>query len=158
MYYNGAISALNTLVDINFIRIEKYFFACRKTAEKELTILFDKMVETSRIFNSSLIFEIHKLGGTPPEDVLFGFSIPELIEPNDLETTPEETYKILSRCISDEKKTMKAYFHALNNDLENLTPGLIILIKSQNDKLKNENLELQNLLFRIKDKGRKREI
>lgn len=69
MNHQKTIDALNTLVDINNIRIEGYESALKYTKEKDLFNLFTGLMNTSMKNKQGLIKEIMSKGGRTIENV-----------------------------------------------------------------------------------------
>jgi len=151
MNYLNTIAAINSLVEINNDRIEGYATAALKTTEEELKILFDKLAETSRIFNSDLIFEIHKLEGTPVEGTTTIGKFFRVWMEMKTAITDRDRKAILQSCAYGEEIAMETYNIALSRDLEDLPIDIQMIIQNQRDILKKDGDEINLLVTHLED-------
>lgn len=149
MDYLNTVAAINSLVEINNDRIEGYATASLETDEQELKTIFNQLVNTSSVFNSELIFEIHKLEGTPVEGTSAIGKFFRVWMEVKTAITDRDREAILRSCAYGEEIAMETYNIALSRDLENLPDDIKVLIQKQRDILKKDgdkiNLMLKNL-------------
>lgn len=146
MNYLNTVAAINSLVEINNDRIEGYATATLETEEKELKILFEQLAETSRVFNSELIFEIHKLEGTPVEgSTMIGKFFRVWMEMKTA-ITDRDRKAILKSCAYGEEMAMETYNIALSRDLEDLPSEIQIIIQNQRDILKKDKDKINEMI------------
>jgi uncharacterized protein (TIGR02284 family) len=149
MDYLNTVAAINSLVEINNDRIEGYATASLETDEQELKAIFNQLVNTSSVFNSELIFEIHKLEGTPVEGTSTIGKFFRVWMEVKTAITDRDREAILRSCAYGEEIAMETYNIALSRDLEDLPDDIKVLIQKQRDILKKDgdkiNLMLKNL-------------
>ncbi len=149
MNNQDTISSINSLIEVNNDRIEGYMTAAKETEEDELKRLFDQFAETSRKFNSDLIFEVHKLGGTPNEgSSTLGKFFRAWMEMKTAITDKDRT-AVLRSCAYGEEMANEAYDIALSRDLDDLPSDIQSIIKDQRTTLKKDDDNITALLSMV---------
>ena len=151
MNYLNTVAAINTLVEINNDRIEGYATAALETDEQELINLFDTLANTSRVFNSELIFEIHKLEGTPVEGTTTIGKFFRVWKELKTAITNKDREAILRSCVYGEEIAMETYNNALSRDLEDLPAEIQVLIQKQREALKMYGEKINLMVKHLQD-------
>ena len=139
MNYPNRISAINSLIEINNDRIEGYMTAATETDEDDLKIMFQQLSETSKKFNTELIFEINKLNGTPIEGTsTIGKFFRAWMEMKTA-ITQQDRKSILESCAYGEEIAMETYNIALSRDLIDIPLEIQDIVHRQKGILKSES-------------------
>ncbi len=151
MDYLNTVAAINSLVEIINDRIEGYATASLETDEQELKTLFNQLAHTSSLFNSELIFEIHKLEGSPVEGTSAIGKFFRVWMEVKTAITDRDREAILRSCAYGEEIAMETYNIALSRDLEDLPDDIKVLIQKQRDILKKDGDKINQMLKNLQD-------
>ena len=126
-----SIVVLNNLIEINNERIEIYKTAKKATEENDLKDLFSEFQNTSTIFKSELIEEVHKMGGVPVFECRNNSLLRRLWINFKSKFIGKDREDILNTMEYNEFVAIKSYKDSLSGNFDHLTAELHILIKSQ---------------------------
>jgi uncharacterized protein (TIGR02284 family) len=137
------IDVLNTLIGINNDRIERYETACKETEEKDLIILFDQFIQTSKMCKAELVSKVQLLDGKLIEETKKPNKFFQILADVKAAFIGKDRITILYSCEDAEGVVVNVYSEALNNNTEDLPVELqvmlnahIVLIKADLDKVK----------------------
>lgn len=139
MNYPSSISAINSLIEINNDRIEGYATAAVETDEEDLKTIFHQLAETSRKFNSELVFEVNKLNGTPIEGTSTIGKFFRVWMDMKTALTQHDRKFILESCAYGEEIALEAYGIALSRDLKDLSLEIQGIVQQQKEILKKDS-------------------
>ncbi len=137
------LEILHDLILINDTRIEGYHHVNREINVPVLNDLFLRLIGTSLDCKRELSGEVYKLGGAPPEMILWETDLRKRLR--FLASVVRRDHKtILDHFIKEEASVIGRYEAALNNKDENITTQHhalfhkhYYLIKSDQDKITN---------------------
>jgi uncharacterized protein (TIGR02284 family) len=133
------IAVLNELVTINNDRIEGYQTAAGETEEQDLKALFSKFISTSQKCKSELVAEVNRLGGEEAEGTKTTGKFFRVWMDVKAAITGKDRKAILDSCEFGEDAAVDAYQHTLQDHLDELTPELQNLVRSQYGLIKADH-------------------
>jgi len=125
------VDILNKLVVINNDRIEGYETAMGETDEGDLQMMFRQFVATSSKCKQELTSEITKLGGDPDEGTKTSGKFFRAWMDVKAALTAHDRKAILNSCEFGEDNAVETYEKVLKDDVNELTPELQTLVRSQ---------------------------
>lgn len=149
MNYLGTVALLHSLIGINNERIQGYTKAALETDQNDLKILFDQLAETSKLFKSDLIFEIHKLDGTPFDVPISMGKFYKIWMEMKTAITERNKKNILQSCANGEEIVMETYNIALSRDLKDLPVDIKTIIQHQRERLKKDGDKIKRMIAQV---------
>jgi uncharacterized protein (TIGR02284 family) len=140
-----AIKVLNKLVEINNDRIEGYETAMNETDESDLKAIFNQFLGTSRKCKQELEAEVTRLGGTPEEGTKNSGKFFRAWMDVKAALTAHDRKAILGSCEFGEDNAVGTYEKVLKNDLEDLNPDQITMIRNQYNQIKADHDKVRNM-------------
>jgi len=144
------IDILNDLILINNDRIAGYEKAMEelKSSNKseedlDLIVLFESMIDESRVMRNALGKEVQVLGGTMAEGTMASGKIYRVWMDLKAIFTGKDRHAILDNCEAGEDAAQKAYYQAM--DEEALPQFLYEMISNQKDLLLESHDEIKSL-------------
>jgi len=146
-----SIDTLNSLLEINYDRIEGYARASKETNEFDLKNLFSKFAATSYECRQQLVTEVKKLQGAPVKGTPISGRFYRAWMDIKTALAHKDRKRIIDSCEFAESVALKTYEDALSNNplgshLHELIHDQYSMIKSDHDKVKT----LRDALIRVR--------
>lgn len=125
------IEALNSLVEINYDRIEGYRKASESVEERDLKDLFSMFEQTSLTCLRELISEINKSGGIATEGTSASGRFFKAWMDFKSDLTGDDRVAILNSCVYGEENASEVYNNVLEYKAEYLSQHQKKMIESQ---------------------------
>lgn len=141
----ATIETLNDLIMINNDRIAGYEKAMEelKGKEKDLTVLFEKMIDESRDMRNALGREVQVLGGEMAEGSMTSGKIYRAWMDIKAVFTGHDRHTVLKNCHTGEHAAQKAYAAALEE--KTIPHFLRDMISTQQQTLQSSHAEIKAL-------------
>ncbi|CAN5250106.1 hypothetical protein BH09BAC3_BH09BAC3_19330 [soil metagenome] len=144
---NGSktIVALNNLIQINNDRLNGYQHALKETEEGDLKDLFEVFSATSRKCNDELSEQVSKLGAIPTEGTTASGKFYRIWMDVKSALTNKDRKAILASCEYGEDWAVKTYDNVLKNNIDDLTPEQIQMVREQYQWIKRDHDTIRNM-------------
>ena len=141
---NKTIEVLNKLIQVNNDRIEGYETAFGETTDISLKALFTNCIDTSKLNNKALVFEVEKLDGKPIFGTKSALKLLKIWMNVKAFLTNRCENTILKSCVFGENIAISIYQKVLQKHIKSINTQQNVMIIRQLSNIMKDNSQVKS--------------